>query len=152
MRYSTRTNLHVDRCASAWIIRRLIDPDAEFVFVDGQTVADGAIPFDRHGATWGHQRGVNGEEFCTFETLLALHDLTAGDPALRELGRIIHGADITADLDETLESAGVDLLFRGLRMVSRSDAETLERGFVVMDALYAALQADHASTIQVKSE
>src|SRR5262245_18673087 len=112
MRYCTRANVHVDRCASAWLIQRFIDPDAEFAFVEGNTPAPDAIPFDMHGVEWGD----HGEK-CTFEVLLELHCLD--DPVLSQIGRIIHGADITADADETLESPGIDLLFHGLRLISK---------------------------------
>lgn len=132
MLYCTRKNVHVDRCASAWLIKRYIDPDAEFVFVEGPEPAPGAIPFDMHGVEWGHHGNR-----CTFETIAALHRID--DPAVLEIGRIIHGADITADIDETLESPGIDLLFRGLRAIARDDAQAVEYGYLVMDALYAAL-------------
>jgi hypothetical protein len=131
--YCTRKDVHVDRCASAWLIKRFIDPDARFVFVDGHVPAEGAVPFDMHGAKWGHHAGQ-----CSFETIVRLHHFE--DPALLQIGRIIHGADITSDLDETLESPGIDLLFRGLRLISSSDDEAIERGCLVMDALYAALK------------
>jgi len=138
MLYCTRKDIHVDRCASAWLIRRFIDAEAAFVFVhEGDPPASGAVPFDMHGVAWGHHGN-----HCTFETIVALHHLDAGDPALQQVARIIHGADITADADETLESAGIDLVFRGLRLVSASDDEALERGYVVMDALYAAVKAE----------
>lgn len=133
MRYCTRANVHVDRNASAWLIKRFLDSEAEFVFVEGELPATGAIPFDMYGVDWGHH-----DNRCTFETILALHGMV--DPILAQLGLIIHGADITADADETLESPGIDLLFRGLRLVSESDDEAIERGYVVMDALYAALK------------
>lgn len=136
MRYCTRKNVHVDRCASAWLIKRFIDSEAEFVFVDGQAPAPETIPFDMHSVEWGHHGGK-----CSFEIIAELHHID--DPAVLQIGRIIHGADITADADETLESPGVDLLFRGLRLVSESDAQTLERGYLVMDALYAAIQAGY---------
>ncbi len=133
MRYCTRANVHVDRCASAWLIRRFVDPEAEFVFVEGQTPLPGAIPFDMIGVEWGHH-----ENRCTFEQIIHLHGIE--DPALHQIARIIHGADITADADETLESPGIDLLFRGLRLVSETDQQAIERGCLVMDALYAAVQ------------
>jgi hypothetical protein len=136
MRYCTRENIHVDRNASAWLIKRFLDPDAEFVFVKGEVPVPDAIPFDMYGVEWGHHG-----DHCTFETIIALHKLE--DPVLKQIGRIIHGADITADADETLESPGIDLLFRGLRLVSESDEQALERGSLVMDALYAALKAGH---------
>jgi hypothetical protein len=134
MRYCTRKDVHVDRCASAWLIKRFVDPEAEFVFVDGQVPEPDTIPFDMHGVEWGHH-----DDRCSFETILAINNLT--DFTLKQIARIIHGADIVADADETLESPGVDLLFYGLRLVSESDQETLDRGYIVMDALYAALKA-----------
>jgi len=134
MRYCTRSNVHVDRCASAWLIKRFIDPAAEFVFVEGQLPAEDAIPFDMYGVEWGHRGNL-----CTFEVICQIHGLQ--DPAMQALAKIIHGADIVSDADETLESAGVDLFFRGMRLICRSDDEALERGYVVMDALYRALQA-----------
>lgn len=132
MVYCTRKDVHVDRCASAWLIKRFIDPDAEFVFVDGQEPAPDTVPFDMHNVEWGHHGGK-----CSFEMITAKAGLD--DPALRYIGRIIHGADITADSDETLESPGIDLLFQGIRMISASDQEAIERGFVIMDALFAAI-------------
>jgi hypothetical protein len=142
MRYCTRKNVHVDRCASAWLIQRFIDPNAEFVFADGQIPIEDTIPFDMHGVAWGHQRQPDGRECCTFETILNLHNLGQEEATLTQIARIIHGADITADADETLESAGIDLLFRGLRLTSTSDQETMERGYILMDALYAGIKAE----------
>ena|SRR5579871_495571 len=136
MKYCTRKDVHVDRCASAWLIKRFIDPQAEFVFVEGHIPLPDTVPFDMHGAEWGHHEGK-----CSFETIAALHRIS--DPVVAQIGRIIHGADITADADETLESAGIDLLFRGLRLVSDSDEETLERGYLIMNALYAALESEN---------
>lgn len=134
MRYCTRANIHVDRNASAWLIKRFIDPEAEFLFVSEETPLPGSIPFDMYGVEWGHHG-----DHCTFETILALHHLT--DPILQQIARIIHGADIIADADATLESPGIDLLFRGIRAISESDEQALERGYMIMEALYAALQA-----------
>jgi hypothetical protein len=136
MRYCTRRNVHVDRCASAWLIKRFIDHDAEFVFVDGQTPAPDTTPFDMHGVEWGHHGNR-----CSFETIALIHRID--DPVIEAIAKIIHGADITADADETLESPGVDLLFRGLRLVSASDDEAIERGYLVMDALYAAVKQSY---------
>jgi len=133
MTYATRENVHVDRCASAWLIKRFIDPEAQFVFVSEESVPAGAIPFDMTGVEWGHKGNL-----CTFEVLLDLHDLQ--DPTLRQIGEIIHGADIVADFDSTLESPGLDLAFRGLRLVSDSDQQAIERGMILMDALYKAIE------------
>ena len=135
MRYCTRKGVHVDRCASAWLIKRYIDPAAEFVFVERQDPVENTIPFDMHGVEWGHH-----DNRCSFEVIADLHRID--DPIMGQIGQIIHGADITTDADETLESPGVDLLFRGLRLVSASDEETLERGYIIMDAIYAAIKED----------
>lgn len=136
MIYATRANVHVDRCASAWLIKRFIDKDAEFVFVAGNSPPAGTVGFDMTGVEWGHQ----GEK-CTFEVLLDLHGLN--DPVLLQIGDIIHGADLVTDFDSTLESPGIDLAFRGLRLVSDSDDQALERGNLLMDALYEAIKAGY---------
>lgn len=133
MTYVTRANVHVDRCASAWLIRRFIDSAAEFTFVEVDApLPEGAIPFDMEGAEWGH-RGHK----CTFETLIEIHHLD--DPVLGQLAEIIHGADFVDDFDASLESPGIDLLMRGLRLTAASDHEALIRGELVMDALYQAI-------------
>lgn len=131
MRYVTRPGLHIDRCASAWLIRRFVDPVATFVFAE--EALPGAIPFDMPGVAWGHHRGR-----CTFEVILETKGLK--DAALVELGRIVRSADILASADETLEGAGLDLLFRGLRLTEADDHKILEQAFPIFDALYAALK------------
>lgn len=132
MRYYTRKGIHVDRVASAWLLRRFVDPAAAFAFVEeGETVPD-AVPFDVSGAELGHHRGR-----CTFEAILRKYRLR--DPALRRLGAIIRSADLLASADETLEGPGFDLLFRGLRQASTDDRETLERGVVLLDGVYQVL-------------
>jgi len=133
MRYCTRTNLHADRCGSAWLIKRFIDCEAEFTFVDGHTPLPETVPFDMHGVEWGHHGNK-----CTFETIVELNGIT--DPIVKQLAAIIHGADIASDSDETLESPGVQLMFNGMRLISKDDAEALERGYMLMDALYEGLK------------
>ena len=132
MRYVTRRRPHVDRCASAWLLKRFVDPEAEFAFMEEGDRLPGAIPFDMSGVELGHHRGR-----CTFEAILAKHKLK--DPALVELGRIIRSADLL-DADETLEGPGLDLLFRGLLHLSEDDHKVLALAKPVLDALYAALQ------------
>ncbi|MBS0162616.1 MAG: chromate resistance protein [Nitrospira sp.] len=133
MTYVTRPFVHVDRCSSAWLIRRFIDPAATFVFAEeGQMPLD-AIPFDLTGSAWGHQNGK-----CAFEVLLELHGLN--DPILKQIGDIIHGADIIEDFDSSLESPGIDLAFRAIRLSSASDQEAIDRGCQFMDGLYAAIK------------
>lgn len=135
MRYYTRRRPQVDRCASAWLLKRFVDQEAEFVFVHEGDRLPGAIPFDMSGARLGHHRGR-----CTFEAILAKDKLK--DPALAEMGRIIRSADLL-DADETLEGPGLDLLFRGLLHASADDHKVLALAEHVLDALYAALKERH---------
>lgn len=132
MRYCTRRRPQVDRCSSAWLLKRFVDPEAEFVFVEEGDRVPGAIPFDMSGVELGHHRGR-----CTFEAILAKHTLK--DQALQELGRIIRSADLL-DAEETLEGPGLDLLFRGLLHLTRDDHKVLALAEPILDALYAALQ------------
>jgi hypothetical protein len=127
----------VDRCASAWLLKRFVDPEAEFAFAEEGDRLPGATPFDMSGAELGHHRGR-----CTFEAILAKHKLR--DPALLELGRIVRSADLL-DAEETLEGPGMDLLFRGLLHLSKDDREVLGLAEPILDALYAALQERHAA-------
>ncbi len=133
MRYCTRKNVHVDRIASAWLIKRFVDHEASFEFVDGQVPAHGAIAFDMHGVELGH----HGDD-CTFETLVKRFAIS--DPVISRLAKIIHGADIVTDADLTLESAGIDLAFRAIRAACESDDEALDLGFRFMDGLIVALK------------
>ncbi len=132
MHYYTRRRPQVDRCGSAWIIKRFVDPEAEFAFVEEGDELPGAIPFDMSGVELGHHRGR-----CTFEAILTKHKLK--DPALIEMGRIIRSADLL-DADETLEGPGMDLVFRGLLHLTKDDHEVLALAEPLLDALYAALQ------------
>lgn len=131
MRYVTRAQVHVDRTATAWAIRRFVDPEATFVFVDRhQNVRDlDAIAFDIRGARLGHRGGR-----CTFETLLALYELTG--PGLSRMASIIRGADLPHEDGLPPESPGVAAIFDGLRDSDLSDPERLEPGFAVCEGLY----------------
>jgi hypothetical protein len=130
MRYVTRQRLHVDRIATAWAIRRFVDPQAEFEFVARTgDVPPGAIAFDIRGAELGHHGGR-----CTFETLLELHELR--NPALNAMGLIIRGADLPDEPDAPAESIGVTAIFDGIRAAYDTDLERLEAGRQVCDALY----------------
>ncbi len=132
MRYVTRRRPQVDRCASAWLLKRFVDPEAEFAFVEEGDRLPGAIPFDMSGVELGHHRGR-----CTFEAILSKHKVK--DSALVEMGRIIRSADLL-DADETLEGPGLDLLFRGLLHLSGDDHKVLGLAEPILDALYAALR------------
>ncbi len=130
-RYVTRERLHVDRIATAWAIKRFVDPDAVFEFVPRSgDLPVGAIPFDMRGAELGHRGGR-----CTFETLLELHELR--DPGLLRMGLIIRGADLPDDPEAPPESPGVAAIFDGIRSAHSGDGDRLRAGEPVCDALYS---------------
>jgi hypothetical protein len=129
-RWVTRRNLHIDRLASAWLIKQFIDQRPRFYFVaDGETV-EGAIPFDMFGAEFTHR----GED-CTFETLLKQFGL-AESKGLRELAEIVHDIDLKDDKFHRLEAAGLNLIIDGLSKVSRNDRKLLQQTGTVFDGLY----------------
>ena len=120
MRWATRPGVHVDRAACAWLIRRFVDPAA---------IPADATPFDMRGAALGHHEGR-----CTFETALAAFDLTA-DPALEEIGRIVHEADLADERFDAPEATGLDVLLRGLSMTN-DDLTMLALTGPLFDGLY----------------
>ncbi len=127
--WATRMGCHVDRAACAWLIRRAIDPDATFVFVEdlGDAPSD-ATPFDMRGADLSH----HGND-CTFETMLNRYELS--DPVLWDIARIVHEADLADERYDAPEAPGLDLLLRGLSMV-RGDDEVLAISGPLFDGLY----------------
>jgi hypothetical protein len=142
MRWVTRKQIRVNRTATAWLIRRFVDPGAEFLFVEPEEVASverdaGAIGFDAPGARYPHEDGGGR---CSFEALV--HEHRADDSALRRLARIVHSADFPGALGLTPEGAGLRAISRGFPLVVRDDHETLERAAFLYDALYAALQLE----------
>ncbi len=132
MRWATRASCHVDRTACAWLIRRFIDPDAEFVFVsDPEDVPPDATPFDMRGVELGHRDGR-----CSFESFLVRYELD--EPALMKLAEIVHEADLHDERFEAPEAPGLDAVVRGLSAI-RSDAELLELTASIYDGLYRRL-------------
>jgi hypothetical protein len=132
-RWMTRRNLHIDRLASAWLIKQFIDKRPRFYFVaDGETV-EGAIPFDMFGAEFTH----HGED-CTFETLLKQFGL-AESKGLREIAEIVHDIDLKDDKFHRLEAAGLNAITDGLSKVLRDDRKLLQQTNTVFDGLYALL-------------
>jgi len=129
VRWATRPNCHVDRAACAWLIRRFIDDEPEFLFVEDPTdVPDDATPFDMRGVELSHHRGQ-----CSFETFLETYDLV--DPVLWEIGRIIHEADLADERFDAPEAIGVDVLLRGLSMTN-DDGAMLALTDRIFDGLY----------------
>ena len=131
MRFVTRAKVHVDRIATAWAIRRFVDPQASFEFIDRNRDPTqlGAIPFDIRGAELGHHGGK-----CTFEVLLDKYELR--DPALRSMGAIIRAIDVP--LDEQTPAAMVELAaaFDQIRDSAISDDERLIQGALICEGLY----------------
>jgi hypothetical protein len=129
MRWATRRNCHVDRAACAWLIRRFLDPEAEFVFVDDQDeVPPDATAFDIRGAELSHHGGD-----CSFESFLRRYELD--DPVLWELAKIVHEADLADERYDAPEAPGLDVLLRGLSMV-RDDEQLLALSGPLFDGLY----------------
>lgn len=138
MKWVTRYNVKVDRVACPWLIRRFIDPQAEFLFVPEDKLLDtarkvGAIPFDatRFPEVKLNHRG----ERCTFEAIVEDYKLT--EPALRRLALIVRGADIEGQEHVSPESLGLRAIAQGFALSGISDEERLAREFPVYDALYA---------------
>ena len=137
MKWITREKVKVDRVACPWLIRRFIDPQAEFLFVPAENVLDvaarqGAIPFDVPGVEFGH----HGKE-CSFDALVRKHHLDR-DPALVLLAKIVNGADTDNTLWNQPEAAGLSAVAEGFRHLGyKDDLEILAAESVVYDALYA---------------
>ena len=140
MKWITRANAQVDRVACPWLIRRFVDPDPQFLFVPADEVMmtakrEQAIPYDVPNVELGH---VDGR--CSFESIVLKYNLE--DPALAELARIVHGADVAEDSDITPESAGLKAIARGFSLVhGTADQEKLRLESPMYDALYAWCQS-----------
>ncbi len=137
MKWITREHVKVDRVACPWLIRKFVDPAAEFHFVPAEQVMSeaqrlGAIPFDVPAVELGH----HGKE-CSFEAILKKYHL-AGDAALTLLGKIVNGADTDNTLWQQPEGAGLNAVAEGFRHLNfRNDHEINAAEWVVYDALYA---------------
>jgi hypothetical protein len=140
MKWVTHERVKVDRVACPWLIRRFIDPQAEFLFVPAEKVmevarGEGAVPFDVPGVEFGH----HGPE-CSFDALLKKYQLDR-DPALVLLAKIVNGADTDNSLWNQPESAGLNAIAEGFRHLGyKDDHGILAAESVVYDALYAYCQ------------
>lgn len=143
MKWVTRQNASVDRIACPWLIRRFIDPEAEFLYVPAAEVKavaerDGAIAYDVAGVELGHVEGR-----CSFESILLKYGLH--DPALDRLAKIVHGADVSEDVGQTPEAAGLKAIAHGFAMVHGTDDHLkIELETPLYDALYAWCQHEVA--------
>jgi len=129
VKWTTRANIHIDRAACAWLIRRDLDPDAEFVFLTDPTqIPADTTPFDLRGVELGHHNGD-----CSFETILRRYEIT--DPVLWRIAEIIHEADLDDERYNAPEAPGLDVTLRALSMVC-TDEETLACTSPIFDGLY----------------
>jgi hypothetical protein len=139
VKWVTRKNANVDRVACPWLIRRFVDQDAELLYVPAQEVAavserEGAIPYDVKDVELGH---VDGR--CSFESIMVKYGLD--DPALVRLSRIVHGADVAADIDTVPEARGLYAIAHGFALVhGDNDHEKVRLETPMYDALYAWCQ------------
>jgi len=129
VRWATRAGVHIDRAACAWLIRRFIDPHAEFTFVtDPAAIPAGATAFDIRVADLSN----HGPD-CSFETILRRYELT--DPVLWRIAQIVHEADLDDQQYDAPEAPGFDVALRGLSMVC-ADERVLELTGPLFDGLY----------------
>jgi hypothetical protein len=136
VKWVTRSNAAVDRIACPWLIQHYIDKEAEFLYVPAEEVQivvrrEQAIPYDVEGVELGHANGR-----CSFESIMVKYQLK--DPALELMAKIVHGADIAADVKRIPEAAGLKAIAEGFRLLhGENDQEKLRLEAPVYDALYA---------------
>lgn len=140
MKWITREDAKVDRVACPWLIRRFVDKEAVFLYVPPEHVmarakSEGATPYDVPGVELGHVGGR-----CSFESIMLKYGL-ASDPGLSELARIVHAADVQADIDTSPEGRGLQAIARGFSILhGRDDHRKIELESPMYDALYAWCQ------------
>ena len=140
MKWVTWEIVGVDRMACAWLIRKLIDPKAKFLFIppSQKNLPAGAEPFDIPGVRLSHHQG-----HCSFHTVLGEYNLS--DPVLHRIARIIDEADTVQEVCVEPAAPGLDLICEGLRLTSPDDDTALERGTMVYEALSAKLLKEMTS-------
>lgn len=129
-RWVTRPRPHVDRVASAWLIKRFIDSEAVFVFAPPAEFPEDAIPYDAPGVELSHQ----GED-CTFETLIKRANLR--DRRLTRLAEVVHEADLRDGKYPHEEARGIDVAIRALLAAAADDHQVLAQGMMLFEGLYA---------------
>jgi hypothetical protein len=142
MKWVTRENANVDRIACPWLVKRFIDPAAEFLFVPrddvlGVAEREGAHSYDAPGAEYTHRDGK-----CSFDVLVEEFDLT-GDPGLVRLAEIVHSADVSEDIDASPEGRGLSAIAHGFALLhGTEDHRKIELETPMYDALYAWCQEE----------
>jgi len=145
MKWVTRENANVDRVACPWLIRRFIDPEAEFLFAPRDNVLEvaereGAHSYDAAGAEYTHRDGK-----CSFDVLVEEFKLT-DDPVLVRLAQIVHAADVSEDRGSSPEGPGLYAIAHGFAILhGTDDHRKIELESPMYDALYAWCQ-DQTST------
>ena len=134
MKWVTWEDIGIDRMGCAWLIRRFIDHEAEFIFIPGGHTPppDDHEAFDIPGVRLTHRRN-----HCTFHTILQEYKLD--DPVLQRIASIIDEADIAQEVMVEPVAAGLDFICRGMRLTSSDDHTAVARGQLIYDALYAQL-------------
>ncbi len=128
----TRKRPFVDRMASAWLIRKFIDPAASFEFIDEKDIkhlSKNKVAFDVMGGEFTHIG-----DMCTFEVLIKSFNLT--DRRIKKIAAIVHELDIKDDKFKTSEAKGIEEILAGIRKTSKSDSDALERGMGIFEMLY----------------
>ena len=143
MLWVTRSGGNVDRVACPWLIKRFIDPDAQFLYVLASEVLEtakqlGAKSYDAKDADFTHQTTPGGE-LCTFMTLMRAFDLWGKDAALDEVGKTVNYADTNPERSAftTAEGEGLKAIAHGFALVTQDDHQKLAWEFPMYDALYA---------------
>jgi hypothetical protein len=134
VKWVTRQYVHVDRTACPWLIKRFVDPNAEFVFVPAEKIEEivkkeSAIPYDAPNVELGH----HGDK-CSFDAIIERYGIV--DPAVLKLAQIVRAAD-TDKMESVPEAAGLEAIMTGISMTSKDDREAVEKARIVYDALYA---------------
>jgi hypothetical protein len=145
MKWVTRKRIQVNRTATCWLVKRFIDPAAEFLFVPAEEVAaaqaaSNATGFDAPGAIYPHK---DEQGLCSFAALV--HERLSNDPVLLEMARIVQAADFADQIDGHPASRGLQLISRGFPFVTNDDHETAERARFVYDSLYASIAANQVA-------
>lgn len=135
MRWTTRAGLHVDRTACAWLIRRFVDGDAEFVFfAASEDMPQNATAFDVPGQPFSHHRGGS-----TFEVMVDHYEIT--EPGIERLAQVVHEADIEDERFNAPEAVGLDAIIRGLGKVLPDDYALVDAVMPIYDGLLVQLRS-----------
>ena len=133
MKWVTREYVHVDRTACPWLIKRFVDPKAEFIFVSAEKVQEvskkeDAIPYDAQGVELGHHGNK-----CSFDAIIEKYNIK--DPAVLEVAKIVRAAD-TGKMETIPEAAGLEAAMSGISITAKDDHEAIAKASIVYDALY----------------